>query len=548
MDRRKITRRTALKVVGAGASLAGLYLTGFSTGTSRLAQAAPVAPRTIEVIGPTPEPPSLDPGVFNDLIGATFVMGLFEGLVALDQWGNTRPLQAEKWDISRDGKVYTFRLREGIKWSDGKPVTAKDYEYGMKRALDPETKSLGGYLISGLAGGEAFSKGQNKNRGLVGVKARDDRTLVVTLQRPTSAWLSLMSLWPAYPIRQDLIEAHKDKWTESRNIVTNGPYRLESWKHDSELVMLASPTYWGRKPAVARANFKIFAQSALTTSQTMAAYEAGEVDWTDIPGGDRERILNDARLSRERVQFDLSSVYMIVANCTKAPFSDVRVRQALYLAIDPMQAVAASNGPNTPADTFAAPGLVGRNPSAYPKRPNIELARRLLADAGFPGGRGFPEFTYATNASPLNNAMAAFYQQAWKDALNLNVKIQTMDFASYGPWRRSNPFDVIRAIQNNVYDHPAATFNDLLESTKPSFWMQGWKSDEYDKLVQQGTTELNAAKRKKLYEDADAIVARELPFIPVFYAGGELLVKPKLRRVLRKRIGGYIVVQDIQPA
>jgi oligopeptide transport system substrate-binding protein len=547
MGKRKITRRTALKL-GAGAGLAGLGLTGYSEGIRRLAHAAPSPARTIEVVGPTAEPPSLDPGVFNDLIGATFVMGLFEGLVSLDRWGNPRPQQAEKWEVSADGRTYTFRLREGIKWSDGKPVTARDYEYGMKRALDPETKSLGGYLISGIAGGEAFSKGQNRNRASVGVRAQDDRTVVVRLERPTSAWLSLMSLWPAYPIRQDIIDAHKDRWTEARNIVSNGPYRLESWRHDSEMVMVASPTYWGRKPAVTKATFKIFAQTAQTTSQMLAAYEAGEVDWTDIPGGDRARILNDPRLSRERVEFDLSSVYMIVTNCAKAPFSDVRVRQALYLAIDPMQAVAASNGPNTPADTFAAPGLAGRNPTVYQRRPNVEQARRLLADAGFPGGRGFPEFTYATNASPLNNAMAAFYQQAWRDSLNLNVRIQTMDFATYGTWRRSNPFDVIRAIQNNVYDHPAATFNDLLESTKPSFWMQGWKNDEYDKLVQQGVVELNSARRRRFYEQADAIVARELPFIPVFYQGGEMLVKPKVRNVLKKRIGGYVVVQDIQPA
>jgi len=546
MAHRKVTRRTALKVAGAGA--AGLYLSGVSAAARHVAFAAPASTRTIEVVGPTPEPPSLDPGVFNDLVGATFVMGLFEGLVSLDKWGNTKPQQAERWTISPDGKTYTFRLREGIKWSDGKPVTARDYEYGMKRALDPETKSLGGYLISGIAGAEGFSKGLNRNRALVGVKAQDDRTLVVRLERPTSAWLSLMSLWPAYPIRQDVVDIHKDRWTEARNIVTNGPYKLDSWRHDNELVMVASPTYWGRKPAVTKATFKIFAQSGLTASQMFTAYEAGEIDWTDIPGGDRDRILNDPRLLRERVQFDLSSVYMIVPNTAKPPFSDVRVRQALSLAIDPARAVIASNGPNTPADTFAAPGLVGRNPGAYPQRPNIEMARRLLADAGFPGGRGFPEFTYATNATPLNNAMAAFYQQTWKDVLNLNVRVLTMDFATYGPWRRSNPFDVIRAIQNNVYDHPAATFNDLLESTKPSFWMQGWKSADYDRLVQAGTLELNAAKRKALYEQADAIVAKELPFIPVFYAGGELLVKPKLRNVTKKRIGGYVVVQDIRPA
>jgi oligopeptide transport system substrate-binding protein len=237
-----------------------------------------------------------------------------------------------------------------------------------------------------------------------------------------------------------------------------------------------------------------------------------------------------------------------VPKSDKAPWSDVRIRQALYFAIDPDKAVAASGGPAYPADSMISRSIVGRNPGAYPKRPDPDKARGLLSDAGFPNGAGFPDFTYTTNANPQNNAMADFYQQTFKEVLNLNVKVQTMDYKTYGQWRRQNPYDLIRFIQDNDFFDPYSNFNSLFDSTLPSFLLNGWKNPQFDQVVEQAAREQDLDKRTSLYQQADAILAQEMPFIPVFQFGGELLVSPALKNVVPKSVGNYVVLKNIQPA
>jgi oligopeptide transport system substrate-binding protein len=535
----RLTRREALKAAGLGAL--GFYLSPALL--SRPAQAA-----ALEITIPLTEPPSLDPAHSNDLVSIHPVKNLFEGLVDVDDQGRPQPLTAESWEISSDGTVYTFKIRAGAKWSDGQPVTAHDFEYAMKRNLDPATANDAAFYLYALKGAEEFNTGKATDSSGVGIKAADDQTLVATLKEPAAYYFGLLTTIPNLPVRKDVVDKFGDKWFEAGNIVANGAYAVDSWRHDDELALIANPHYWGGTPAVSKATYKLFAQGDLTTSQQLAAYENGELQWSEIPGGDRQRVVSDPKLSKQIVAYDRAAVYYIVAKSDKAPWSDARIRQALYFAIDPDKAVAASGGPAYPADSMISRSIVGRNPGAYPKRPDPDKARGLLADAGFPNGAGFPDFTYTTNANPQNNAMADFYQQTFKEVLNLNVKVQTMDYKTYGQWRRQNPYDLIRFIQDNDFFDPYSNFNSLFDSTLPSFLLNGWKNPQFDQVVEQAAREQDLDKRTSLYQQADAILAQEMPFIPVFQFGGELLVSPALKNVVPKSVGNYVVLKNIQPA
>ena len=497
---------------------------------------------------PTTEPPTLDPGLATDSVSIDIVINLFEGLLEFDDAGNPKPLIAEKWDISKDGLTYTFTLRKGPKWSNGDPVTAKDFEYAWKRNLDPATASDYATSLYPIKGAEAFNTKKTTDPNTVGVTAKDDQTLVVTLEEPAAYFLRLVSTWTAFPLPRKAIEQHKDKWTEAGNIVTNGPFKLESWKHDQEMVLVRNNDYWGPKPTLEKVVYKIFAETDQELAQELAAYENGEIDVTrGIPPADVDRVKADPKLGKELVVNDISGTYFIVPNSGKKPFDDPRVRRALSLVIDPNKVIDIIKTPAKPADSIMPIGILGRKPDAYDKRPDVAKAKQLLAEAGYPNGQGFPEFTYTYNTAATHKAIAEYLQEVWSKELGLKVKLENMEWKVFLKWRREANYDVYRGGWLSDYEDPNNWFNMLLDSAQSDeVFAPHWKNDKFDQLVRQARGEVDANKRKALYEQADEILAKELPFIPIYYYAGQRLVKPYVQGYNPGRVLDMVYFKNVK--
>ncbi|MBI3979260.1 MAG: peptide ABC transporter substrate-binding protein [Chloroflexi bacterium] len=499
---------------------------------------------------PSGEPPTIDPGLATDTVSVDVIVNLFEGLLEFDANGKAIPLVAESWEISKDGTVYTFKLRKGPTWSDGTPVTAKDFEYAWKRNLDPKTASDYGYMLYPIKGAEAYNTGKATDPSSVGVQAKDDQTLVITLVEPAAYFLRLASTWTAMPLPKAAIEKNGDKWTEPANIVTNGPFKLTSWKHGQEMVLDRNDKYWGTKPTLAKVQYRLFADSDQTQTQVLAAYENGEIDALGtypIPPTDVDRILKDAKLSKEVRVNDVSGTYFLVPNSAKKPFDNKDVRKALSLAIDPKAVIDVLKSPSKPADTLMPPGILGRNPSAYAPRPNVNMAKEFLAKAGYPNGQGFPEFTYTYNTSASHKAVAEYLQEVWSKQLGVKVKLENMEWKVFLKWRKEANYDMYRGGWLSDYEDPNNWFNVLLDSAQSGeVFSPHWKNEKFDQLVRQARGEADEKKREDLYKQADAIIADEMPFIPIYYNTGREMVKPYVDGWNKTRVLDLVYFKNIR--
>jgi oligopeptide transport system substrate-binding protein len=490
-----------------------------------------------EVRLPSTEPPTLDPGLAEDSASIDMIYQLFDGLVFLEASGGVRGLGAESWTISPDGLTYTFRLRSGPVWSDGRPVTAQDYAWAWKRNVSPATASPYANALFPVKNAEAINEGEIDPEQL-GVQAPDDRTLVVTLEKPAAYFLSLASTWTLYPLRQDVVERYGEQWTEPANIITNGPYLLTEWVHDTRIVLDRNERYSGQKPSIQRATFQLFPGDG--SEQMLAAYEAGEIDTTgagvpaELPTSQIDRIRADPVLSSELRPIPQSATAFIVVNHRKPHLNDPRVRQALGLALDRRSILdAVLKRAGTPAYGLQPPGIAGRQPESWPKD-DVATARQLLADAGYPNGQGFPELSLAYSTSAEWRIFTEYAQQRWKETLGINVRLESMELATFLRFRRGDEWaqrgDLYRASWFSDYEDPNNWYNQLWESSSdPGSFNGGWSNGQFDTLVRQAAGEQDTARRAMLYGQADQIMAREYPHIPIFHFEIESLVKPYLK-------------------
>jgi oligopeptide transport system substrate-binding protein len=525
--------------------------------------AAPVASGQSKPSGPAPafrlpiaEPPTLDPGLASDAASMDVIVQVFEGLVTFDDKGTISGLGAEKWEVSPDGLTYTFTLRQGPVWSDGKPVTAKDYEWAWKRNVDPKTASDYATTLYPIKNAIQIHK-EGLDPGQLGVRAENDRTLVVTLERPAAYFLRLASTVTMMPLRQDVVEQFGDKWTEAKNLVGNGPFVLKEWQHDTQIVLERHEAYWGEKPSLTRVIYRIFPEGG--SEQVLTAYEAGELDTVgpgtsfELPAAQIDRILADPQLKQEVKTFAESATMFVTVNTRREHFKDPRVRIALGQALERQRLLdQVLKRVGTPALGLQPEGIVGRKPDAWPKE-DVNEAKKKLAEAGFPDGKGFPEITLTYNTSAQWKLMVEYMQQRYKDTLGINVKLEAMEWAVFLKWRDGEDWeksgDLFRGGWFSDYEDPNNWYNvlwDSREATGPS--NSGWKSEEYDRLVREAQGELDQAKRAQLYEQADQILAREYPAIPIFHHGLRTLVKPYVQNFEPNRILGLAPLRKIKLA
>ncbi len=506
--------RSSLPLVGMGA----LLLLFCSSCGHRATRVEHGNQNQILHLGNGAEPQDLDPQITTGVPEHAIAMALFEGLVSEDPHDlHPVPGVAESWEINLDGTVYTFHLRNNARWSNGDPVTALDFVKSYERILTPSLAAEYAYMFYPVKNAEAFNKGELKHFSEVGVKARDARTLIITLHHSTPYFLSMLNHSSWFPVHIPTIQKHGrlfergNRWTLPENFVGNGPFVPKEWRINDRIVAEKSPTYWD----AARVKLKQIRFYAIESSDTEErAFRAGQLHLThEAP---LAKIDVYKRMHPEWLRIEpYLGVYFYQFNVTRPPLKDKRVRQALALAIDREAIVeSVTRGGQLPAYSFVPPGPGGYTPK-YRLAGNVEKARRLLAEAGFADGQNFPHIKILFNTYESHRTIAEAVQQMWKKNLNIDVELVNQEWKVYLDSQKQLNYDVSRFGWIGDY----ADANSFLD-----MWLTGggnnrtgWSNPEYDRLIREAGETLDQSKRREIFQQAEAILLDDGPVAPIYF-------------------------------
>lgn len=470
------------------------------------------------------EPASLDPQLAS-LPDEYFVArALCEGLVAPDPDGGAPlPGVAERWEASADGMTWTFHLRANARWSNGDPVVAGDFVYSFRRILTPALAAPKAPLLYALRGAETLHRGR-AGAGEIGAAAPDPRTLVLTLERPTPHLLALAASGAWLPVHPATVERHgsgrTSRWSDPGNFVGNGPMVLAEYRRGQHLELRRNPLYWDA------AAVRVDAVRLVTMDSGDAeerAFRAGQLDVTmavpatKIPGyaGAEPPVLRRQPLHETRY---------LSFNCTRGPLADARVRRALALAVDRRGLVeGVLRGGQQPALSLVPPGLGGYRPGVALSGDAAE-ARRLLAEAGFPEGRGFPRLELSTwTPTPVNEAL----QAGWKRELGIEVSLLQREGRVHLAAVAAGDYDLSLMPLIPDYDDPSDVFADFTSGAPGNY--PHWGDPEYDALVARAGTATDPAERLAAYRAAEARLLEAMPAAPLYFSAQNFLVAPRVR-------------------
>jgi ABC-type oligopeptide transport system substrate-binding subunit/class 3 adenylate cyclase len=469
---------------------------------------------------------TLDPAMAGSLAEAPTVGSLFSGLVELTPELDVVPDVARSWKVLEGGHKYLFHLRDDVRWSDGTPVSARDFEYAWKRILDPVTGWPGENLLYDLKGGRAFHRGE-AGWEEVGVQARDQVTLVVELEEPAGHFLQLLAYVGTFPVPRHVVETHGEAWAEPENIVTNGPFRLEAWQRHTSIVLIRNAEYHGRFTG----NLQRVELSLLPPEEWAPAlerYEAGDLDIyhaLELPLLEMDRARQ--RHAGEYVSAPWLLTLFTAFDSSRAPFDDSRVRRAFVLAADREKLVdKVMRGQYFPATGgFVPRGMPGyAAETALPYDP--EGARRLLAEAGYPGGHGFPHTVFLAPPGPAYREVNAWLLAQWQEELGVGIQEEAIT-----EWPAF--FERLSRDPPRLY-----TWGWMADYADPDNFLRegipreqtGWRNEVYDALVEKARRVTDQEERLKLYRQADRILVVEAAIMPVAYARWHLLVKSWVSR------------------
>jgi oligopeptide transport system substrate-binding protein len=469
------------------------------------------------------EPESLDPGIVTGVPEHRIISNLFEGLATNDPKDlSPQPGMARSWSLSKDGLVYTFTLRDAA-WTDGRKVTAHDFVYAWERVLNPKSGAKYAQQLYYLKNGEEYNKGKVTDFAQVGVKAVDDRTLQVTLRCPTPYFLDLTTFYTLYPVPRWAIEAHGKDWVKPGKIVSNGPFRLASWVPQRELVLEKNPTHWDA------ASVKLARAVFIPIDDVNTAYkqfQAGDSDWLPtVPPAQ----LDAAKQRPEYYVSPYLGTYYFRFNVNKPPFTDARVRKALSMAVD-REALTkfVTRAGEVPTTTMVPAGMRGyEGVRGLPYDP--AAAKKLLAEAGFPDGKGFPKVELVYNTHELHRVVTQAIQQMWKEKLGIQVDLANVEWKVYLARQSGLDYQMSRAGWIGDYVDPN-TFLDMWISGGGNN-QTGWTSKRYDELIAKaGCGTADPRERMKLLSEAEKIlVVDEAPIMPLFTYVNKGLLSRKVK-------------------
>jgi oligopeptide transport system substrate-binding protein len=475
------------------------------------------------------EPESLDPGTVVGQADGRVVQSVFEGLTRYNATnGEPEPAISDHWTISPDGKRYTFHIRTNAMWSTGERITAHDVAYSWFRVLDPKT--AGDYVgnLFYIRGAEDFNLGKDKDPSDVGIKALDEETLQVDLVNPTAFFLDLCAFPTQAVVPQKTIEKYGENWLKARPLPVSGAYQLESWRLDDRIRLRKNPFYWDAHPNQIEL---IDLLPVNSPNSALNLYVKGEVDiiWDkEVVPSDLLDILTNRN---DFHRFDYLGTYFYRYNVTRKPLNDPRVRKALALVVDRTKIVTfVTRGGERPADFYVPPGL-----PHYTSPPGLgydpERGRKLLAEAGFPGGRGFPRMEYLFNTSRENEKIALQLQDMWQRELGIHIELRSVEWKVYLNSQTALDYDICRSSWIGDYTDPN-TFLDMYMSSNPNN-RTGWKSDRYDTLMRTANATADLKARAKILQQAESILIRdELPIVPLYiYVGFNFFDPSKIQGI-----------------
>lgn len=485
---------------------------------------------------PGAEPKTLDPQMSNGIPEAIMEMALFEGLTRLDQNNQPQNALAEDIKVSDDGLKYTIKLKDS-KFSNGDPLTANDFKAAWMHALDPASAAEYAYQLFYIKNGEAYNANKAKAED-VGIKVVDEKTLEVTLESSTAYFKSLLAFPTYFPVDEKVVKATKNWNTKAETFVGNGPFKMQSWSHNDKMVLVKNENYWDAKNVkLTELTFSLVEDS----KAALTAFEAGQLDGINenIPVSDMDRLKASGVL---KITPQLGTYYYRF-NTTKKPFNDPKVRQALALAIDRKTIVEKiTKAGEQPAFAYAPGGIpdaeAGKEFRAvggdYIKE-DLAKAKQLLAEAGYPDGKGFPEVSILYNTNGNHNVIAQAIQDMWSKNLGVNVKLTGQEWKVYQESEKNLQYDVARAGWIGDYIDPM-TFMDMFV-TDGGNNQTGWSNATYDKAISTAKSSSDPKVRYQALHDAEKTLMTDMPIMPIYYYVNKYVVKDNIKGLMQSPMG-----------
>src|SRR5262247_2091026 len=541
-------RRDFLKAVGAMAAFGGL---GFAT-TAEAYKPTKVAPgdklakdQVFRYGGGgyyQNDPASHD---FNKDLYCSGVPALFAGLMVFTADFVAVPWMASKVEGNKDGSVWTFTIRKDSRWSDNAPVSARDFEYSWKRQLDPASAAPYASFLYDIKNGEAFNKKKITDPKEVGVRAKDDWTLEVTLEGPRGYFPVLAAYLAALPGHKASIEKYGDKWTEAGNIVCNGPFVLESWEHNKVMVLRKNKHFLGAKDmTLEKAVIPI-----IPLASGALPYENNEIDLTSLQTADLKRFQDNPRTSKEVIRFPYPGTWYLLPQVTKPPFDNLKVRRAVAHAIDRENIVRVSQGFAIPAHAMSPPGFPGALDDKKIRdlqRFDPKLAIAQLKGTPFEGGRNWPKITLSMREEGYGSKpLAEAVQAVLLENLNMKTDLEVLEQRVFRErlWKQELQFVWIRWFMD--YPDPHNEYFDTFYGKKTTGKRQAWSNDAFDKELEAGRDTRDTKKRLEHYARAEEIMQTDVGYVPVAGTVRYAAAKPIVRGIEKNRQGELVVDGNI---
>ncbi len=506
----------------------------------------PTIPKTSSIaVNVGPEPETIDPALNQTVDGATYIIHAFEGLYSLDKAGVPQLAQAKSVKVSTDKLTYTATLRDDIKWSDGQPVKAGDFVYAWKRAIDLKTASPYAYMFDVIAGVADYINGVKGTVDDMAVKAIDDKTIEIKLASPCPYFTELLA-FPTYsPLRKDVVDGKADWATKVDTYIGNGPYKLSAWTHNSEMSFVKNTNYYNvSKLGPEEIKFVLMEDD----NAIMAAFNNGQILLADtMPIAE----LDTLKQKPEYNAVGQLGTYFISFNTKKAPFDNIKVRKALTLVIDRNFIVSKiSKAGEIPAGAYVPIGLSGKDvkkefraeskdyysvaEADYAK--NVEEAKKLLTEAGYPDGKGFPKFEYMYNTgNSLHQSIAEALQDMWLKKLGITCTLTSQEWGVFSDTRRKGNYEVARNGWLADYNDPIS-FLDMWTTNAGSNDSK-WSNTSYDDLIKTVKSTDDRTTRYDAMHKAEDILLAEMPMAPIFYYVDIYLKSTKLEGFYSSPLG-----------
>ncbi|WP_256760036.1 peptide ABC transporter substrate-binding protein [Cohnella sp. WQ 127256] len=470
------------------------------------------------------DPPSLDPALMIDAQSAIVASGLYVGLTRLNSAGSPEPAIAKEWTMSDDGKTYTFKLRDDVKWSNGDPVTAHDFEYSWKRVLAAETASDYAYMLFYLENGEKYNAGE-VDASQVGVKALDDYTLEVKLYTPAPYFNSLVAHFTYLPVHKASVDGKPEWAADASTMVTNGPFTLTEWAHGDKLVLTKNPNYYD----AAKVSFDKATISLVEEESTVySLFETDKIDWIGAQAGSvpNDRVPGLVKEGKAEIK-TIASTYYYLFNTKQKPFDNVKIRKAFSMSIDRQSVIDNVTKANqTPAFGLIPPSINGMDGKSfrelYPdsgySTENVDEAKKLLAEGLAESGlKKFPETTVLYNTSEGHKAIAEALIDMWRKNLGVELKLSNQEWGTFLETRKAGQFGIARAGWGADFNH-AINFSYDLIHPKSANNDGKYDNQEVGKALDDSLLAKDEKSRLDLIAKAEKIaLSDDMAVLPIYY-------------------------------